>query len=52
MAKCMQITGDGRPMKHIPSFARSHWMPSLGECLRLIAPAADMVDDIGGKHKH
>jgi hypothetical protein len=26
-------------------------MTSLGECLCLIAPAAAMVDDIGGKHK-
>jgi hypothetical protein len=31
-------------MEHIPGFTRSHWMPSLGECLRSIAPAAAMVD--------
>jgi hypothetical protein len=44
--KCRQITGHfddrdaavqfgvHRPMEHIPSFTRSHWMPPLGECLR------------------
>jgi len=39
-------------MKHIPSFTRNHWMPSLGECLHLITLAAAMVDDFGGKEKH
>ncbi len=37
--------GAHRPMEHILCFTRSHWMPSLGKCLRLIAPAATMVDE-------
>jgi hypothetical protein len=57
--KCRQITGRfddhadvvvqlwaHHPMEHIQGFTRSHWMPPLGECLRHIAPAATMVDDI------
>jgi hypothetical protein len=34
-----------RPMKHIRSFTRSHWMPPSGECLRRIAPAAAIVNE-------
>jgi hypothetical protein len=34
-----------RPMERIRGFMRSHSMPSSGECLRRIAPAAAMVDD-------
>jgi hypothetical protein len=30
-------------MDHIQGFTRSHWMPSLGKCLRRIAPVAAMV---------
>jgi hypothetical protein len=30
-------------MDYIQCFTRSHWMPSLGKCLRHIAPAATMV---------
>jgi len=37
--------GAHRPMEHIPGFTRSHWMPSLGECLSRIAPAAAMVNE-------
>ena len=37
--------GAHRPMKHIRSFTRSHWMPPLGECLCRIAPAAAMVNE-------
>jgi hypothetical protein len=55
--KCRQIAGNfdchadaavqhraHRPIEHIQGFARSHWMPPSGECLRRIAPAAAMVD--------
>ena len=55
--KCRQIAGDSdchadaavqrgahRPIENIQGFARSHWMPPSGECLRGIAPAAAMVD--------
>jgi hypothetical protein len=34
------------PMEHIQGFTRSHWMPPSVECLRRIAPAAAMVDDL------
>jgi len=37
--------GAHRPMKHIRSFAQSHWMPQSGECLRRISPAAAMVNE-------
>ena len=56
--KCRQIDGDfdghgdaavrrgtHRPIEHIQGFIRSHWMPSSGECLRRIAPAAAMVKE-------
>ena len=52
--KCRQIDGDfdaavrrgtHRPIEHIQGFIQSHWMPLLGECLRLIAPAAAMVKE-------
>jgi hypothetical protein len=33
-------------MKHIQGFTRSHWMLPLGKCLRCIAPAAVMVDEL------
>jgi hypothetical protein len=39
-------------MKHILGFMQSHWMPSSGECLRHIAPAAAMVIIVGGVKKH
>jgi hypothetical protein len=55
--KCRQIAGNfdhhanaavrcgaHRPMEHIQSFTRSHWMLPSSECLRCIAPAAVMVD--------
>jgi len=32
-------------MEHIPGFARSHWMPPLGECLCRIALVAAMVNE-------
>ena len=37
--------GAHRPMEHIQSFTRSHWMLPLGKCLRRIAPTAAMVDE-------
>jgi len=37
--------GAHRPMEHIQGFTRSHWMPTSGECLRRIAPAAVMADE-------
>ncbi len=43
--------GAHRPMEHIQSFTRSHWMSPLVKCLCCIAPAAAMVDDFGQKHK-
>jgi len=43
--------GAHRPMKHIPGFTRSHWMPPLGKCLHCIAVAAAMVGNFGQKHK-
>ena len=36
--------GEHRPMEHTQGFTRSHWMPSLVECLLHIAPTATMVD--------
>jgi hypothetical protein len=39
------------PMKHIPGFTRSRWMPPSGKCLHSIAPAASKVIDFGYKHK-
>jgi hypothetical protein len=39
-------------MKHIRDFMQSHWMPSLGKCLRRIAPAAAMVIVVGMSRKH
>jgi hypothetical protein len=33
-------------MEHIQGFNRSHWMLPSGECLRRIAPAAVMVDEL------
>jgi hypothetical protein len=57
--KCRQISGNfdhhgdaavrcgaHRPMEHIQGFTRSHWMLSLGKCLRHIAPAAIIVDEL------
>jgi hypothetical protein len=44
--------GAHRPMKHIQGFTRSHWMPPLGECLRRIAPAATMVNELLNNTKH
>ncbi len=41
-----------RPMEHIQGSLRSHWMPPLGECLRCIALAAAMVDNVGCKQKN
>jgi hypothetical protein len=38
-------------MKHIQGFARSHWMPPLGEFSHHIAAVAAMVDDLAQKHK-
>ena len=37
--------GAHRPMKLIPGFTRSQWMPPLSKCLRRIAPAAVMVNE-------
>jgi hypothetical protein len=37
-------------MKHILGFTQSHWMLSLGERLRLIAPAA-VMDILVGRVK-
>jgi hypothetical protein len=28
------------PMRHVQGYSRSHWTPSLGDCLLRIAPAA------------
>jgi hypothetical protein len=36
--------GAHHPMEHILGLTRSHWMPPLDKCLRLIVPAAAMVD--------
>jgi hypothetical protein len=57
--KCRQITGNFDhhadavvqcgahcPMEHIQGFTRSHWMLPSGECLRRIAPAAIMVNNL------
>jgi hypothetical protein len=33
-------------MGHIRGFTQSHWMQPSGECLRCIAPAAAMVEEI------
>ena len=33
-------------MEHYQGYTRSHWMLPLGECLRRIAPAAAMVDEL------
>jgi hypothetical protein len=57
--KCRQIAGDldhhadaavrcgvHRPMEHIQGFTRSHWMLPSDECLRCIAPAAVIVDEL------
>ena len=38
--------GMHRPMEHYQGYTRSHWMLPLGECLRRIAPAAAMVDEL------
>ena len=38
--------GAHRPMEHIQSFTRIHWMPPSGKCLRHIAPVAAMVDEL------
>jgi hypothetical protein len=56
--KCRRIPGDfdghgdaavrheaHHPMEHIQGFTPSNWMPSSGQCLHRIAPAAAMVDD-------
>ena len=43
--------GVHRLMEHIPGFTRSHCMPPLGDCLRCIAPMANMVDKFVAKHK-
>jgi len=37
--------GTHRPIEHIQGFIQSHWMPSSGECMRRIAPAAAMVKE-------
>jgi hypothetical protein len=34
------------PNEAHPGFTQSHWMLPSGECLRRIAPAAAMVNDI------
>ena len=34
-----------RPMKHIPGFIRSQWMPPSSKCLRSLALATAMVDE-------
>jgi hypothetical protein len=39
-------------MKRIPGFTQSHWVPSLGKCLRRIAPAAAMVIIVGVSKNH
>jgi hypothetical protein len=39
-------------MDHIRGFTRSHWMQPLGECLRRIAPAAAMVDELVEKRQN
>ncbi len=57
--KCRQIAGNFdhhadaaeqcgayHPMEHIQGFTRSHWMLPLGKCLRGIALAAVMVDEL------
>jgi len=36
--------GAHRTIEHIQSFTQSHWMPSSGECLHRIVPAAAIVD--------
>jgi hypothetical protein len=41
-----------RPMDHIPGFTRSQWMPPLGKCLRRIASAAAMVNEIFENPNH
>ncbi len=33
-------------MEHIQGFTGIHWMPLLGECMRRIAPAAAMVNEL------
>jgi hypothetical protein len=38
--------GEHCPMEHIQSFTRSHWMLPSGKCLRRIAPAAVMVNEL------
>jgi hypothetical protein len=38
-------------MDHIWGFTRSHWMQPSGECLRRIAPAADMATNLLKQHK-
>jgi hypothetical protein len=62
--KCRQIAGNfnhhadaavqcgvHRPIEHIQGFTRSHWMLPLGECLRCLALAAVMVDELVEKYK-
>ena len=57
--KCEQIAGNfdchadaavqhgvHRLIEHIQGFTWSHWMPPSGKCLRRIAPAAAMVDEL------
>jgi hypothetical protein len=39
-------------MKLIRGFTQSRWMPSLGKCLRHIAPAATMFIIISVSKKH
>jgi hypothetical protein len=38
--------GTHRPIEHVQGFTGSHWMPLTGKCLRRIAPAAAMVNEI------
>jgi hypothetical protein len=38
-------------MEHIPGFTRSHWIPTLCECLHHIAPLAAMVNEFVEKTK-
>jgi len=56
--KCRQIYGNfdchdnaalrrgaHRPIEHVQSFTRSHWMPPSVKCSHRIAPAAAMVNE-------
>ncbi len=43
--RCSGTTQGALPDGAHPGFTQSHWTLPSGECLRLIAPAAAMVDD-------